>query len=57
MNTDDQARNTAGPRKVPARARLRVQPLANDTFSTLSYTCIAALLLCEVIALFWLDIF
>ncbi len=57
MTTDKQVRNVAGTQRVPAKARLRVQPLASDAFSTLSYSCIMALLFFELLALFWLDIF
>lgn len=57
MSTDKQSQNAVRGQGLPAKSRLRVQPLASDTFSTLSYTCIIALLLCEVLALFWLDIF
>lgn len=39
------------------RRRLRVQPLARDSFATFTYACITTLLFCEIIAFFWLDIF
>lgn len=57
MTTNKQKPNVTGTQKVPAKPRLRVQPLAQDTFSSLAYACIMALLFCEFLALFWLDIF
>ncbi|MGN0834237.1 MAG: hypothetical protein ACI4QA_00190 [Candidatus Spyradosoma sp.] len=58
MNTNQEPRNDArAPETAPKRRRLRVRPPANDAFASLTYALAAALLLCEVIALFWLDIF
>ena len=58
MNTKPEPQNDAhAPETEPKRRRLRVRPPANDTFAALTYTLAAALLLCEFIALFWLDIF
>lgn len=57
MTTEKQTQRTTETRAVPARTRLRVQPLAHDTFSTLAYACIMGLLCFEFLALFWLDIF
>ena len=57
MTTDKQTQSATETRAVPARTRLRVQPLAHDTFSTLAYACIMGLLCFEFLALFWLDIF
>ena len=45
------------PAAVPARKRLRVQPLAKDYFCMFSYACIGALMFAEFVALFWLDLF
>lgn len=39
------------------RVRLRVRPLAHDSFTTLVYVCLGLLLFGEFVALFWLDLF
>jgi hypothetical protein len=57
MTTDKQTQSATENRAAPAQPRLRVQPLAHDTFSTLAYACIMGLLCFEFLALFWLDIF
>lgn len=57
MTTNKQTQQATGTKNVPAKTRLRVQPLAQDTFSSMSYACVLALLFCEFLALFWLDIF
>lgn len=58
MNTKQEPRSDMrAPETAPKRRRLRIRPPANDTFSALTYVLAAALLLCEFIALFWLDIF
>lgn len=58
MNTNqEQRRDASAPETARERRRLRIRPPASDTFAALTYTLAAALLLCEFIALFWLDIF
>jgi len=39
------------------RVRLRIRPLARDTFTTFVYVCLGLLVFGEFFALFWLDLF
>lgn len=53
MNENPPSQNRSAPQTRPTRMR----PQARDLFTTFVYVCIALLLVGEVAAMFWLDIF
>ncbi|MGN0861676.1 MAG: hypothetical protein ACI4P3_07290 [Candidatus Spyradosoma sp.] len=58
IQTSTRTRNDpAASPEARSRARLRMRPLARDSFATFVYACVALLLVGEFVALFWLDIF